>query len=244
MRCDFSAVIGKGWIDARDETNKKRLDNPDDFVRIELTSALEQDKRVIPVLVGDAQMPRVDDLPDVLKPLAMRNAVRLTHERFRADLDGLIKALERALEQAEGQRRLQEAAALQAPTQERHDQAERIAAAQRAQEAGDEHRAEDQQEQVGKPKELEVAAGRDAGELAEPSWMAIADDRGLQPTVVGTEKQPRRAIWVGGNSRRKTVFGALMVIALVAIGAFVYFSSQMDAPKNAAADAGLITQHR
>ena len=63
----------------------RRLDNPDDFVRIEIEAALQQDKRVIPVLVGEAQMPRGDQLPDTLRPFARRNAVRLTHERFRAD---------------------------------------------------------------------------------------------------------------------------------------------------------------
>jgi TIR domain len=70
-QCDvLLAVIGKSWTDARDETNARRLDNPADFVRIEITSALSQEKRVIPVLVGDARMPRSDELPDVLKPLA------------------------------------------------------------------------------------------------------------------------------------------------------------------------------
>ena len=91
--CDVVlAVIGKGWIDARDARDR-RLDDPDDFVRIEITSALSQGKRVIPVLVGDAQMPRPEELPEALRPLARRNAVRLTHERFRADTQGLVKAI-------------------------------------------------------------------------------------------------------------------------------------------------------
>jgi hypothetical protein len=105
-QCDvLIAVIGKGWIDARDETNARRLDNPDDFVRIEIASALSQEKRVIPVLVGDARMPRSNELPEVLKPLAKRGAVRLTHERFRADTTGLVDALRRALEKIEMPRR-------------------------------------------------------------------------------------------------------------------------------------------
>jgi hypothetical protein len=61
------SVIGKGWLDALDETGKRRLDNPADFVRIEIESALAQDKRVIPVLVGQAQMPRADQLPETMK---------------------------------------------------------------------------------------------------------------------------------------------------------------------------------
>jgi len=106
--CDVVlAVIGKNWIDARDETGARRLDDPDDFVRIEITAALTQDKRVIPVLVGDAQMPRAMDLPEALRPLARRNAVRLTHERFRADTQGLVKALQQALEDIEALRQTQ-----------------------------------------------------------------------------------------------------------------------------------------
>ena len=101
-QCDvLLAVIGKGWIDARDETNARRLDNPEDFVRIEIAAALSQEKRVIPVLVGDARMPRSDELPEVLKPLVKRGAVRLTHERFRADTTGFVDALRRALEKKE-----------------------------------------------------------------------------------------------------------------------------------------------
>lgn len=60
------AVIGRGWLDARDDTGQRRLDSANDFVRIEIESALKLGKRVIPVLAGDAQMPRADDLPESL----------------------------------------------------------------------------------------------------------------------------------------------------------------------------------
>jgi hypothetical protein len=101
--CDIIlTVIGKGWLDARDVSGARRLDDPNDFVRVEIASALRQDKRVIPVLVGEAQMPRENELPEELRPLARRNAVRLTHERFRADMQGLIKAVQQALEDKTG----------------------------------------------------------------------------------------------------------------------------------------------
>src|ERR1700758_2780596 len=46
-QCDVLVlIIGKGWIDARDESGARRLDNPADFVRIEIESALAQGKRV------------------------------------------------------------------------------------------------------------------------------------------------------------------------------------------------------
>jgi hypothetical protein len=102
-------VIGQNWIQARDETGGRRLDNPEDFVRVEIASALVQGKRVIPVLVGEARMPRSDELPEAIKPLARRHAVRLTHERFRADMQGLVKALQDALEEADALRRAEDA---------------------------------------------------------------------------------------------------------------------------------------
>src|SRR5580658_3646047 len=92
-QCDaLLAVIGNGWLDAADERGSRRLDDPNDFVRIEIESALKQGKRVIPVLVHEARMPRPDELPEAIRPLATRNAVRLTHERFRADVQGLINS--------------------------------------------------------------------------------------------------------------------------------------------------------
>jgi hypothetical protein len=120
--CDVVlTVIGKGWLDARDASGKRRLDDPDDFVRIEIASALNQDKLVIPVLVNDASMPRPEDLPEVLRPLARRNAVRLTHERFRSDTQGLIKALQQSLGEIAVQRHETEAA--RAAAERRREQA-------------------------------------------------------------------------------------------------------------------------
>jgi formylglycine-generating enzyme required for sulfatase activity len=105
-QCDvLISVIGKNWIGASDGTGARRLDNPDDFVRIEIESALAQDKRVIPVLVGQASMPRAEELPESMRPLVRRHAVRLTHERFRADAEALIAAVRRALDSAEDARR-------------------------------------------------------------------------------------------------------------------------------------------
>ena len=122
-QCDvLIAVIGKGWLDARDAAGARRLNNPEDFVRVEIESALNQGKRVIPVLVGEARMPQSDELPESIKPLARRNAVRLTHERFRADAEGLVKALRQTLDDAhrrareEEQRRLEQAAKENAAT--------------------------------------------------------------------------------------------------------------------------------
>jgi hypothetical protein len=96
--CDVMLVlIGPDWLAAADEQGRRRLENPGDFVRIEVESALWLGKRVIPVLVQRAEMPRADALPESLKPLARRHAVGLTPERFKADAQGLIQALEGVL---------------------------------------------------------------------------------------------------------------------------------------------------
>ena len=86
-----------------------------DFVRVEVESALRFAKHVIPVLVQKTEMPRADALPESLKALARRNAVGLTHERFKPDVQGLIKVLEDALtEMEEARRRIANAAAASA----------------------------------------------------------------------------------------------------------------------------------
>jgi hypothetical protein len=111
-QCDvLLAVIGKGWLQARDEQGIRRLDKVDDFVRIEIASALKQDKLVIPVLVQDTPMPKPDELPEAIRPLARRNAVRLTHERFKTDTQGLVTGIKQALEEASAFRRAQAEAA-------------------------------------------------------------------------------------------------------------------------------------
>ena len=100
--CDVMLVlIGPDWLAAADEQGRRRLDNPQDFVRIEVESALRLSKRVIPVLLQKAEMPRANALPGLLEELSRRNAVGVSHERFKADAHGLINALEDALAEVE-----------------------------------------------------------------------------------------------------------------------------------------------
>lgn len=87
------ALIGRDWLDSKDALGQRRLDNANDFVRIELASALRRDIPVIPVLVRGAKMPLADQLPDDLKELHYRNAVELTHARWKSDVLLLIQAL-------------------------------------------------------------------------------------------------------------------------------------------------------
>jgi TIR domain len=113
------AVIGKGWLVSSDEEGKRRLDNPDDFVRLEITTALKRNIRVIPVLVDDALMPRRTDLPDDLKPLARRNALKVSNERFRFDSGRLIEAINEVLEKAKAEQRQREQERLEAEQREK-----------------------------------------------------------------------------------------------------------------------------
>ncbi len=96
--CDgLIAVIGTEWLEARDATGTRRLDDPDDLVRLEIATALERGIRVIPVLVQGANAPRATELPNGLKQLATRNALEVTDVRFRYDVERLILALDSSL---------------------------------------------------------------------------------------------------------------------------------------------------
>jgi len=87
------AVIGSGWLNATDDVGCRRLDRSDDFVRIEIASALRRNIPMVPVLMDGAQMPEAKDLPDDLKPLARRQATVLSHRGFRKDVEHLVRKL-------------------------------------------------------------------------------------------------------------------------------------------------------
>ena len=89
------AVIGPRWSSITGASGGRRLDDPNDFVRLEIASALARDVAVIPVLVHDAKMPRPEDLPENLKDLAFRNSVEITHARWSSDVKLLTQALTR-----------------------------------------------------------------------------------------------------------------------------------------------------
>ncbi len=85
------AMIGPEWATATDKAGKPRLEDPNDWVRVEIAAALKRKIRVIPVLVGGAPVPTMDFLPDELDPLAHRHAHELTDKRWSYDVEQLIK---------------------------------------------------------------------------------------------------------------------------------------------------------
>ena len=99
--CDvFLAVIGPNWLDAKDDSGRRRFDNPDDFVTIEIAAALARNIRVIPVLVDGARTPKADKLPDSVKPLVRRNAVEVRNAHFGRDAEALANKVREALQGA------------------------------------------------------------------------------------------------------------------------------------------------
>jgi hypothetical protein len=91
------AIIGPDWLAAADGDGRRRLDDPRDFVRLEIGGALKRGIPVVPVLVDDADLPAADDLPHDLRPLVGRHAVVLRDSRWDADFDELAQSLERLI---------------------------------------------------------------------------------------------------------------------------------------------------
>ena len=93
--CDaLVAVIGRGWASATDSAGRRRLERSDDYVRLEIATALRRNIRVVPALVRDAAMPEASELPADLAALARRQALEISDARFHHDVDRLIEALE------------------------------------------------------------------------------------------------------------------------------------------------------
>jgi hypothetical protein len=90
------AMIGRDWVSATDAEGRLRLEDPNDYVRFEVEAALRHDIRVIPVLVRNATMPRVADLPGELAPLAQRHAFELPDQHWPFAADALMAAIEDA----------------------------------------------------------------------------------------------------------------------------------------------------
>jgi TIR domain len=92
--CDvLIALIGPNWLSVQDEVGRRRLDDPKDFLRLEIATALKRNIPVIPVLVAAAAMPSQDDLPEELKPLSRRQAFELTDTHWSIDCQRLTATL-------------------------------------------------------------------------------------------------------------------------------------------------------
>ncbi len=137
-KCDvLIAVIGANWLTSKNDQGDRRLDKPEDFVRMEIATALSRDIRVIPVLVDGALMPQSTELPDNLKPLVRRNALRISDTSFDGDCQRLVATIKQVLEKAATEEQEREKNRLEAerrrrlePEQCKREEKERLQAEQ------------------------------------------------------------------------------------------------------------------
>jgi formylglycine-generating enzyme required for sulfatase activity len=99
-KCDvFLAVIGRDWMKAKGRKGKSRLEDPGDFVRVEIESALKREIPVIPVLVQGAAIPKAERLPASIQDLSYRNGIAVRPDPdFHKDMDRLIAKLKQPVQ--------------------------------------------------------------------------------------------------------------------------------------------------
>lgn len=88
------ALVGPAWVGATGHDGSRRLDDPSDFVRLELEAALTRGARIVPLLVGGARMPNPDQVPPSLAPFCRRNALEISDDRWRFDVGRLLDVIE------------------------------------------------------------------------------------------------------------------------------------------------------
>lgn len=95
-RCDVMlALMGHDWVSSVDSEGRRRVDNPGDFIRAELETALAQSLPIVPVIVDGAGMPPANSLPESIQPIAYRNAAAIRQDPdFHRDVDRLIEGIE------------------------------------------------------------------------------------------------------------------------------------------------------
>ncbi len=94
--CDACVVlIGRDWLTIADADGRRRLDDPTDFVRLEVATAIRRGITVFPVLLNRTTPPSSATLPEEIQPLAGRQAIELTNERWNYDVARLVLALEK-----------------------------------------------------------------------------------------------------------------------------------------------------
>src|SRR5271165_2666190 len=226
--CDvLIAVIGKGWLTSSEKEGQRRLDNPDDFVRLEIATALKRNIRVIPVLVDGALMPRPGDLPDDLKALVRRNALQLSHDRFRADSQRLASAVERALEKTapdRGEREQRERAA--AEIRECQEKEQLDARRREHEEQGWlEHEPQSQPPTPIVPVASSTSSVKPESDKPSAETTKVVYPLSPKPAEPEHEKPPPPSSGgTAGKSPSKQIISFLTTAAALVVGALIYFA--------------------
>ncbi len=122
--CDVLLVIvGKRWLSIADDRGRRRLDDAEDLLVVEIGAALRREIPVIPIIVGGASMPRAQELPDAIRSFSRRNALEISDLAFHEGVNRLIQALDRIvpkaapLETVTGEKKSLHPAAIPPPTE-------------------------------------------------------------------------------------------------------------------------------
>jgi TIR domain-containing protein len=147
-RCQaMVVVIDPSWLVTTGPAGQRRLDEPGDYVRLEIERALNRSIRVFPALIDNARMPTPDDLPPTISRLAHRQAVEISSTRFKYDAGRLLSAIERVVDTP--------------LSSEQHDTRQPLAQNRRVHETqGPHHTARDHAQAVAKPHGLAPTFGR------------------------------------------------------------------------------------
>jgi len=240
--CDVVlALIGRRWADITNADGVRRLDDPDDFVRLELEKALGRtDVRVIPVLVHGASMPSSGSLPEGLRSLARRQAFELSDTRWHYDLDMLVQAIEviarkkaesaQAAAAAEGLARLeQERLAEEHTAAERAEHARLAKEEQRRQEAALRQKEEEERQRAREAERREMLERKarqdreraDRKAAAERDAERRAEERRLRATRDAAAPKEHTGVFARLERRRTAVLAACGGVALTGLALLV-----------------------
>lgn len=100
-RCTVLVVlIGPTWLTARDDAGRRRLDNPADYVRMEIEESLARKIRVVPITLNDVRLPLADELPAGIADLAHRQSRVFRSRHYESDFGQIVAVIDDEIPQA------------------------------------------------------------------------------------------------------------------------------------------------
>jgi outer membrane protein OmpA-like peptidoglycan-associated protein len=236
--CDvLVALIGKRWAGG-ESSGTSRFDNTKDYVRLEVSTALARDIRVIPVLVDGMTMPNEDSLPSPVQPITRRNAIEISNTRFNYDVDQLITAVRKILDTTEAKRKADEEAERNRLEQEaehrRFETEEQRKAEEERLREEERKRSEEQARRKAEEERRRIEEERNGGEQeAERHSLEAEAQRKLEEeTKRKTDEADRRYIEQEVPSPWRTYGPVAAAVAVVLIlFSFVFWWPKREEPK-------------